>query len=89
MPTEVVPGGVTPSTPPVGTGLELSYQQVLLKSASNLIEIFCASMLGRTSLVCLYFRAAVVVVVAVPERAKYFLPKFPQFQPIGCLFCQH
>ena len=58
---------------------ELSDHQVLLKMASNLIEIFCASTLRRTS-VCLHFRAVVVVFVAVPERKKCFLPKFHQFQ---------
>ena len=41
------------------------------------------------SAVCLHFRAVVVIVVAVPERAKCFSPKFRQFQPIGYLFCRH
>ena len=30
--------------------------------------------------------AVVVAVVVVPERAKRFLPKFRQFQPIGYFF---
>ena len=49
--------------------------QVLLKIASNLIEICCASVPVRASLVsCLHFRAVVVAVVAVPEREdKLFL----------------
>ena len=35
------------------------------------------------------FRAVVVVFVVVRERAKCFLPKFRQVQPMGCLFCRH
>ena len=68
---------------------DFSDQQVLLKIASSLIEIFCASMLKENALVCLDFRAVVVVVVVVPERAKCFLPKFRQVQPIGYYFFRH
>ena len=68
---------------------EVNDHKALLKIAISLIEIFCASMLGRTSLeLCLHFKTALIVVAVVSERVNCFSCKFCQFQSIGCLFCR-